>query len=198
MDFLLDPNILYVLLAGGLIVAVLALLSPGTGLLEVGALFLLFLAGWGIYYIPFNWWALVFIAAGVVLFVLSVRTAKSWGYLVVAIMVLVIGSVFLFYDEQWWMPAVDPILAALVSILSAGFFWIAARKTLEANSARPTHDLNTLIGAIGEAKTHIHDQGSVQVNGELWSAHSQKPIPNGAQVRVVQRDGFILEVEAID
>jgi membrane-bound serine protease (ClpP class) len=198
MEFLLDPNIAYVLLASGLVLAVLALLSPGTGLLEVGALFLLFLAGWGVYNRPFNWWALIFIAAGVVLFVISVKKAKQWAFLVVSILALVIGSAFLFRGEQWWAPAVNPFLAALVSILSAGFFWIAARKTLEATGAQPTHNLTALVGAIGEAKTDIHEEGSVQVAGELWSAHSQKPIPNGAQVRVVQREGFILEVEAVD
>ena len=38
MEFLLDPNVAYLLLAGGLIFAVLAILNPGTGLIEVLAL----------------------------------------------------------------------------------------------------------------------------------------------------------------
>ncbi len=50
MEFLQNPNITYLLLAGGLIFAVLALVSPGTGVLEIGALFILGLAGWGIAY----------------------------------------------------------------------------------------------------------------------------------------------------
>jgi len=55
MDFLQNPNITYLMLAGGLIFAVLALVSPADGdVLEIGALFVLGLAGWGIatYNIP--------------------------------------------------------------------------------------------------------------------------------------------------
>ena len=54
-----------------------------------------------------------------------------------------------------------------------------------------------MVGALGEAKTTISPKGSVQVNGELWSARSQMPIPAGAQVRVTGREGFILEVEVV-
>ena len=36
MDFLQNPNVAYLLLAGGLVFAVLALAAPGTGVLEIG------------------------------------------------------------------------------------------------------------------------------------------------------------------
>jgi membrane-bound serine protease (ClpP class) len=54
-----------------------------------------------------------------------------------------------------------------------------------------------LIGSIGEAKTEINDEGSVQVGGELWSARSDQAIPLGARVRVIAREGFILKVEPL-
>jgi membrane-bound ClpP family serine protease len=69
------------------------------------------------------------------------------------------------------------------------------QKTLQASQALPSHDLSTLIGQIGEAKTRIHSEGSVQVAGELWSARSEKTIPNGSPVKVVGREGFVLVVE---
>ena len=62
---------------------------------------------------------------------------------------------------------------------------------------QPAHDLGALIGAIGETETAISDEGSVQVAGELWSARSEGPIPEGSQVRVVGREGFYLKVELI-
>ena len=100
----------------------------------------------------------------------------------------------MFQGQAWWQPGVDPLLAVIVSLAAGGYVWIATRKVLEADRVRPTHDLGALIGALGEAKTRINDEGSVQVLGELWSARSQTPIPNGAAIRVVGRDGFILEV----
>jgi membrane-bound ClpP family serine protease len=78
-----------------------------------------------------------------------------------------------------------------------GFFWVATRKILEAESARPTHDLEALIGEEGVAKSEIHDEGSVQVSGELWTAISKEPISEGTLIRVVARDGFVLVVEAV-
>jgi membrane-bound ClpP family serine protease len=37
----------------------------------------------------------------------------------------------------------------------------------------------------------------VQLQGELWSARSQKPIPAGRKVQVTGREGFVLIVEEI-
>jgi hypothetical protein len=36
MDFLLDPNVAYLLLMGGVLMVLMALVTPGTGLFEVG------------------------------------------------------------------------------------------------------------------------------------------------------------------
>jgi membrane-bound serine protease (ClpP class) len=196
MDALLNPNIAYLLLVAGFVLAVLAVLSPGTGLLEIGTLFALLLAGYAVYNIPINIWALLILLLGVIPFLLAVRKSGKLVLLVISILALVIGSAFLFRGESWWLPAVNPILAIVVSTLTAVFFWIAARKTLEAEAVRPTHDLTILIGATGEAKTDIDDTGSVQVSGELWTARSQKPILAGSPIRVISREGFILEVEA--
>jgi membrane-bound serine protease (ClpP class) len=195
MEFLLDPNIAYLILAGGMMLAILAVLSPGTGLLELGALFALLLAGYSMSQLPINLWAFLLLIVGVIPFLLAVRRSGQVIYLVISILAAIIGSTFLFRSEVWWLPAVNPFLAVVVSGLSGGFLWIVARKVLEAESARPTHDLGTLIGAFGEAKTDINGDGSVQVDGELWSAISHQRIERGARVRVVGREGFILEVE---
>jgi membrane-bound serine protease (ClpP class) len=117
-------------------------------------------------------------------------------YLVISLLALVIGSAFLF-QGQGGGPAVNPLLAAVVSAITVGYLWIGVRKALEAEKLRPAHSLEGLIGALGEAKTDIHDEGSVQVSSELWSARSQQLIPAGTPVRVVRRDGFILEVEPV-
>jgi membrane-bound serine protease (ClpP class) len=194
-DILLDPNIAYLLLVAGFTFATLSLLSPGTGLLEIGGLFAILLAGWAIYNLPVNFWALGVLLLGVFPFLLAVRRSGRLIYLGISILALVVGSAFLFRGEGW-RPAVDPLLALVVSVLVTGFFWIVVRKSLEAEQARPSHDLGALIGLAGEAKSEIHAEGTVQVAGELWTARSAEPIPDGARVRVTGREGFILDVEA--
>jgi membrane-bound serine protease (ClpP class) len=197
VDLLLNPNVAYLLLVAGLLLAALAVLSPGTGLLEIGALVALLAAGWGAYNLPVNLWALGVIVLGIVPFILAVRNSGRWLYLVLSIVALVVGSAFLFRG-QGWQPAVHPVLALVVSALTAGFFWLVARKALEAENIRPSHDLTAVIGAIGEAKTDIYQEGTVQVAGELWSAYSDSPIPAETPVKVVGREGFILQVQPTD
>lgn len=192
-ELLLNPNFAYVLLVAGFMLAILALLSPGTGILELVALFTLLLAGWGIYHLSINYWALFILLLGVIPFLLAVRKTRRLVFLGLTILALVVGSTFLFRGESW-LPAVNPILALVVSVLTSGFLWIAVTKTLEASLVRPEHDLTRLVGTTGEAKTVIHEEGSVQVDGELWSAHSETRIPKGARVRVIGREGFILNV----
>jgi membrane-bound serine protease (ClpP class) len=197
-NLLLNHNIAYIFLIGGFSLALMAILTPGTGLLEIGAFFSLLLAGYGVYNLPINYWALGVLLLGVFPFIWAVRKSGQMLYLGLSILALVLGSAYLFRGEAWWQPAVHPVLALLVSLLVGGFFWIVARKALEADSAPPSHDLGTLIGALGEAKTDIYHEGSAQVRGELWATRSETPIPNGSAIRVVGRDGFILEVVKAD
>ena len=191
----LNPNVTYVFLVGGFTLALIAILTPGTGVLEISALFALAIAGWGVYNLSINYWALGVLILGVFPFIWVLRKSGQKRYLGLSILCLIVGSVFLFHGENSWLPAVHPALATVVSLLTGGFFWIVTTKTLEASNVRPAHDLSPLIGAIGETKTEVHHKGSVQVAGELWSARSKQPIPAGAVVRVISREGLILDVE---
>ena len=194
MDFLLDPNVAYLILLGGVLLAMLALAAPGTGLFEVGAFFCIALAGYAIYNLPFNWWALILLALSIVPFVYALQKPKRELYLGFSILLLVVGSVFMFprADDQ---SAVNPVVAIVASGLVAGFLWIAVRKSIEASHAKLSHNLEGLVGQIGEARTKVYEEGSVQVAGELWSARSEKSIPEGSSIRVIRREGFVLIVE---
>ena len=194
MEFLLDPNIAYLILLGGVLLAMMSLASPGTGLFEIGAFFCIALAGYAIYNLSFNWWALILLGLSIIPFVYAIQKPKREPYLALSILLLVIGSVFMFprTEEQ---SIVNPAVAILASAFVAGFLWIAVRKSVEATSMRPTHDLTALVGQIGEARTKVDEEGSVLVAGEMWSARSETPIPAGSSIRVLRREGFILIVE---
>ena len=180
-----------------MLLASLALVNPGTGILELLALVGLILAGVEIYFNEINPWALVLLIFGVFPFMLAVRKSHRMRYLVVAIASFVIGSTFLFKGEGM-KPAVDPFLALIVSVLAGGFMWIVVSKSVEASQEPLAQDLSRLIGDFGEAKTDVYKDGSVQVDGELWSARSHELIAMGSQIRVVSRDGFMLEVEQVE
>ncbi len=196
MDFLLEPNIAYLILLGGILLSLMAIVTPGTGLFEVGAFFCLALAGYAVYNLSFNWWAIVLLVLSVVPFIYSIQKPKRELYLGLSIALLVLGSVFLFAVDGW-KPAVNPFVALVTSGLISTFLWIVVRKTVQVASARPTHDLELLMGLTGEARSDIYEEGSVYVAGEMWSARSNEHIPAGSSIRVVRREGFILVVEKI-
>lgn len=194
MDFLLNPNVAYLILLSGILLGLMAIVTPGTGLFEIGAFFCLMLAGYAVYNLSFNWWALIILVLSIVPFIYAVQKPKRELYLGVSIFLLVLGSVFLFAVDGW-KPAVNPFVALVTSGLLSAFLWIVVRKTVQAASVRPVHDLDALVGLAGEAKSRIHEEGSVFVAGEMWSARSEKSIPVGSPIRVVRREGFILVVE---
>ena len=196
MDFLLEPNIAYLILLGGILLSLMAIVTPGTGLFEVGAFFCLALAGYAVYNLSFNWWAIVLLVLSVVPFIYSIQKPKRELYLGLSIALLVLGSVFLFAVDGW-KPAVNPFVALVTSGLISTFLWIVVRKTVQVASARPAHDLELLMGLTGEARSNIYEEGSVYVAGEMWSARSNEHIPAGSSIRVVRREGFILVVERI-
>lgn len=198
MEFLLDPNFAYLLIVAGFLLTVFAILTPGTGLLEVGALIMLVLAGWRIIELDINFWALILLVLGFVPFILAIRSKQRTLYLVLTLFAFVVGSTFLFRSEVWWRPAVHPIVAIVISITAGGFFWLMTSKIFEAGDMAPSHNLSGLIGAEGETRTDVHIEGSVYVQGEMWTAESEKPIKAGKRVIVKSRDGFILHVEEID
>jgi membrane-bound serine protease (ClpP class) len=197
MEFFTDPNIAYVLLVLGSILTLLAIVTPGTGVLEIGALFSLVLSGFATFKLGFNLWALVVLVLMLIPFVYATRKPKREIYLALSIFMLIVGSIYL-YPTQGFQPAVNPYLAAIVSLFTGVFVWLVVLKTMAAMHSRPKHDLGSLLGQIGETKTIVHSEGSVQMDGELWSARSEKRIPIGKLVRVVGRDGFTLIVESDD
>src|SRR5512139_3314595 len=122
MESVINPNIAYLLLVGGLVLLIAALFSPGTGIIELGALVMLLLGGLEIIRLApqVNWWALALLVLGVVPFIIAVRRSRNLTYLIIAIVAFVIGSAYLFEGDEWWQPGVNPFLALVVSVLAAG------------------------------------------------------------------------------
>lgn len=196
MNPLLDPNVAYVLLVIGVVLGVLALFSPGTGFLEIGALFALVLAGIGAINMEINAWALAVLFLGGVPFILALRKSRRWIFLVLTIAAVIVGSVFLFRTSDGG-PAINFWLAVVTSLLTIMIMWVIGSKGIEAIGREKDFDLTRLIGATGEAKTDIFKEGTLYIAGEEWSAWSEQEIPAGSRVRVIGRAGLNLQVEVV-
>ncbi|MFQ5942742.1 MAG: NfeD family protein [Anaerolineales bacterium] len=190
----LIPNLLYLALVIGTWLAALALLNPGTGIIEVLALVTLGIAGVGMIFFPVNLWALALLVIGLVLFGLSVWRFRRGLWLALSIIALTAGSAFL-YASPSGGPAVNLLLALVVTAASVGFFWLMARSVLKAHQVMPDQDPARLIGQVGEARSAIDPVGSAYVGGELWTVKAESTIPPGTRVRVSGREGLLLVVE---
>lgn len=197
MNYLLDPNIAYFLLVSGIILAILALFAPGTGLIELGALFALALAGYGMFNLPVNAWAFGVLFVSAIVLAVSLRVNPGKWILAVSIAGLISGSIFLFRLPDG-SPAVNPFVAVGVSTGAAIFTWLIGRKGIEAIEKDPVHRIENVMNISGKAVTDIFYEGSVYIGGEAWSARSEKLIPAGSKVKVTGREGLILVVETMD
>lgn len=193
MEFLLIPSIAYLVLVAAVLLTLVAIMTPGTGIAEILAVFALLLAGYAVYHLSFNWWALLVLVLSAIPFLYSIRRPKREIWLALSIVGLTLGSIFFFPSEEGLL-SVDPWLAAMTTVVYSAFLWFSARKVMEISTSRPRHELSSLVGQRGEAKTAIGEDGAVQVAGELWSARSAAPLPAGSPVEVVGRDGFVLIV----
>jgi membrane-bound serine protease (ClpP class) len=194
MEFLLDPNIAYFVLVVAILFVLTALAMPGTGIPEVLALFAMLLAGYAVYHLSVNWWALGLLLLSLAPFYFSVRGPRRELWLALSIVGFTVGSIF-FFPAKTGLISVHPALAVVTSALFAATLWVTARKVMQVFQSRPALELTSLIGECGETRTDVKDSGSVQVASELWSARSEKLIPAGHVVRVIGRDGFVLIVE---
>jgi membrane-bound serine protease (ClpP class) len=53
-----------------------------------------------------------------------------------------------------------------------------------------------MIGSTGEVVSWAVSKGRVRVDGELWEAQSTQSLSKGQKVRVIERKGLTLTVEA--
>lgn len=197
MNMAISINLAYLALLVGALLTLFALLTPGTGIFEVGALGGLVVASWAAFSLPINIWALVVLVMSVIPFVMAMRFRDQRIYLWISVTALMVGSAYLFQGTEWWLPGVNPVLVAVGSLSAGGLLWLMADKVLEAEAATPSHDMSDIIGAKGETRTSVHHDGSVYVYGEMWTARSDRPIKSGTIVQVVGREGLILQVEII-
>jgi membrane-bound serine protease (ClpP class) len=200
MDFLGSPvftNLLYLVLVAGLWLAALAIVSPGTGALEVLAFSTLVIAGLGMAYVEINWWAVAVLFLGVVFLIFALRLKREEIWLSLSAVAFCAGSVFLFRLEEGGA-AVHPAVAISTSAVTMAFFWIALRNSIIAYKSSPVIDLSKLLGEIGEVRTPLDPTGSIYVAGELWTARAESKLKVGTKVRVRDREGLILIVETAE
>jgi membrane-bound serine protease (ClpP class) len=193
----LFANIIYLVLVAGIWLAVLAVLQPGTGALEVLVVIAFSIVGLSTLVLQFNSWALLIILGGAVLFVIALRNEKPGLWVALSALAFSAGSSLLFgIDDEG--TAVHPFLAITVTILTVGYFWLAIRGIMISQRAAPAIDPSRVLGQIAEVRSPLDPVGAVYVGEELWTARADTLVDVGEHVTVVSADGLILKVEPVE
>lgn len=192
MEFLSDPNVIYLLLMAGLWISATGAYIPGTGVAEIGGAALIIGTLFLLSQAAANWIAVIALVIGASLFFLLPLLKAEWErFAIGGLAIQAVASFFLFADG-----AVSPLWIALGLVVAWAYHRTILRKVLmQQRTLSSTQKDAFLVGERGRVVAEIEDRGTVQVRGELWTARSRTRLESGAEIVVTQQDGLELHVE---
>jgi membrane-bound serine protease (ClpP class) len=196
LDYLMDPNISFLLLAIGALALYIEFNHPGAVVPgTVGVVFIL-LAAFALNLLPTRFAALGLILGAFALFAAEAKFATHGVATIGGIALLTMGGLLL-VDSPIPEMRVHLVTALAISIplgLITAFLMTIA---LRARRNKVVTGSQGMIGETGTAQTTLSPQGKVFVHGELWDAVSSHDIPIGQLVVVRQVDGLTLHVDPL-
>lgn len=202
MGLLITPNIAYLLIVAAIMLFFVTIIIPKSTIAKVGMVICLGAAGYELVSLHGNPWALPIVALSPLPFFLAIRqTRLHLPLLIITILMLNVGAFFFFVDQNG-DPTINYPLAGVVSIICGELILIAVGRIQNQNTQGTRLSVNpdSVVGLIGEVRTELenHSTGSVEIEGELWTARSDMPIPAGSMVRILRCDGSVLTVKKVE
>jgi membrane-bound serine protease (ClpP class) len=196
LDYLMDPNVSFILLAIGALALYAEFNHPGAVIPgTVGVVFIL-LAAFALNLLPTRFAALVLILGAFALFAAEAKFASHGVLTVGGIALLTLGGLLL-VDAPIPQMRVHLLTALAVSVplgLITAFLMTLA---LKARRNKVVTGSEGMVGEIGVADTNLSPRGKVFVHGELWDAISSCDVSAGQSVVVNRVDGLLLQVEPL-
>jgi len=193
LGVLTNPNIVFLLLTVGVQAILIELSSPGGWIAGFIGAVCLALAAYGLGVLPVNWFGLIFLAIAFVLFILDIKAPTHGALTAAGVASLIVGSLVLFNSPGTpsFLRVSVPLVIG-VSLGTAAIFFVILTIALRAQRAPIRMGQESFLGRTGTARSTISPIGTVQLGGELWTselAEGEDPIPEGAQVEVIEIKG---------
>ncbi|MDE2635532.1 MAG: hypothetical protein OXI30_04140 [Chloroflexota bacterium] len=192
MEFLTDPNVMYLLLMAGMWISAAGAYVPGTGVAEIGGAALIVGTLFLLAQVATNWIAVIALVIGASLFFLLPLLKAEWErFAIGGLAIQAVASFFLFEGAS-----VSPIWIILGLLVAWAYHRTILRRIVEQHRTLSSTQKDAfLVGERGRVMATIEGRGTVQVHGELWTARSRSRLESGAEVVVTQQDGLELRVE---
>lgn len=193
LNIITDPNVAYVLMMLGTLGLIFELSNPGAILPGVVGGISLILAFFAFQSLPINFAGVLLILFAIVLFIAEVKVVSHGVLAIGGVVAMALGSLML-YDEPEAGFRVSWLVIIPTVAVTAGIFLFALTFGVRALARRPQLGAEALVGATGTTVGALTGEGQIKLQGEIWRAVTDRPIPDGTPVRVVGVDGLTLRV----
>jgi membrane-bound serine protease (ClpP class) len=195
LDFLIDPNLIALMLSLGVLGLVVELWNPGLIFPATFGILCLAIAFYGLDVLPVNWAGLILIAAAFAFWIAELFVAFSHGALTLAGAACFVFGMLLLFQPAGSGYQVSLWVSLAVALTVSAFFAFALAKVIQVRRRPPSVAPQAIVGSHGEVRT----SGLVAVNGELWKARMENGewLARGDDVEVVALDGLELVVKPV-
>jgi membrane-bound serine protease (ClpP class) len=194
LDILVNPNVVFALLAIGGLGITMEIYNPGSIFPGVIGGICIILAAYGIRILPINFAGLLLIFLAILLFIMEIKIVSHGMLTIGGIVSLVLGGIFLIdtADPQLKVSLTVIITTAVVIGLFVIFAFYFVYK---ARVSQPATGQEGLVGKTAEVRTKIDGSGYIYLNGELWEASADEVIEKGEQVEVIEVENLKMKVK---
>lgn len=192
-----DPTIALLLMTIGIYGLVLEFLNPGATVPGVLGGICLLVALYALQLLPVNYAGVALIVLGIA-FMIAEAFLPSFGVLGIGgVAAFVTGAVILVDTE---LPGFGIPLSLIIALAIASAFLMTAvvGMALKSRRLKRVSGGETMIGDIAEVLDDGAAEGWVKYQGETWRAASKTPLRRGEKVRILARNGLVLEVAPDD
>ncbi len=189
-----DPNVAFILMLIGIYGLIFEFLNPGAvapG--TIGAISLL-VALYGLAFIPINYAGAALVLLGVALMIAEAHIGAFGALGVGGIAAFVVGALMMFPVQ---VPGLTLSAGVIIgAAIASGLLLVVVLAALLRSRRKPVvTGSEALIGAEAEIVSWQGAEGRVRVSGEIWLARSNASLAAGRRVKIVGRDGLVLQVE---
>jgi membrane-bound serine protease (ClpP class) len=196
LDYLMDPNIAFILLAIGALALYAEFNHPGAVVPGTVGLVFILIAAFALDLLPTRFAALGLILGAFALFAAEAKFASHGVLTVGGITLLTLGGLLL-VDSPIPEMRVHLLTAMAVSIPLGLITAFLMTMAVKARRNKVVTGVEGLVGETGIAQTPLSPGGKIFVHGEIWDAVSSSDVAMGQSVVVRRVDGLSLRVEPL-
>jgi membrane-bound serine protease (ClpP class) len=199
LQIIVDPNVAFVLLSLGTLGLIFELSNPGAIFPGVAGAIMMILGFYALGTLESNATGFILLGLAFVLFVLEVFVVSGGILTIGGVIMFVLGGLLLSNTRNPEVLQISRWVVFTVAAMLGLFFLFVVGSVVKSRGQRPATGREAMREMQGVARTDLDPRGKVFADGTLWTAVATREpvILKGEPVRVLNRDGMVLEVERI-